>query len=106
MSGFLERHGDGRFSDADSPDEVQVRDRAGWWRNTTNGREYLLTAEAMRDAMKGFDFKRTLDVLQELGALQKPGVDGKRAIVVRIRQRPVRLYPINPDKLAEGGHDA
>ena len=107
MSGFLERHGDGRFSDADSRDEVPVKDRAGWWRDTTDGREYLLTAEAMREAMKGFDFNRALDVLQELGALQKPGSDGKRARLLRIGgQRPVRLYPINPDKLTGGDHGA
>ena len=107
MSGFLERHGDGRFSDADSRDEVPVKDRAGWWRDATDGREYLLTAEAMREAMKGFDFNRTLDVLQELGALQKPGADGKRARLLRIGgQRPVRLYPINPDKLTGGDHGA
>ncbi len=100
LSGFLERHGDGRFSDADSRDEVSIKDRAGWWRDTTDGREYLLTAEAMREAMKGFDFNRALDVLQELGALQKPGADGKRARLLRIGgQRPVRLYPITPEKL-------
>jgi len=100
ISGFIERHGDGRFSDANSRDEASVRDRAGWWRSTTEGREYLFTADAMREATKGFDFKRALDVLQELGALQKPEADGKRARLLRIAgQRPVRLYP-----LAEGGH--
>lgn len=70
-------------------------------------REYLLTADAMREAMKGFDFNRALDVLQELSALQKPGADGKRARLLRIGgQRPVRLYPINPDKLTGGDHGA
>ena len=107
LSGFLERHGDGRFSDANYRDEVSVKDRAGWWRDSADGREYLLTAEAMREAMKGFDFNRSLDVLQELGALQKPGADGKRARLLRIGgQRPVRLYPINPDKLTGGDHGA
>lgn len=107
LSGFLERHGDGRFSDADSRDDVSVKDRAGWWRDTSDGREYLLTAEAMREAMKGFDFNRALDVLQELEALEKAGADGKRAKLLRIGgQRPVRLYPINPDKLNGGNHGA
>jgi putative DNA primase/helicase len=107
MSGFLERHGDGRCSDADSPGEEPVKDRAGWWRDTSNGREYLLTAEAMREAMKGFDFNRALDVLEELGALEKPGADGKRAKVLRIGgKRPVRLYPINPDKLTRNDYGA
>jgi putative DNA primase/helicase len=100
MLGFLERHGDGRFSDLNSGNDVFVKDRAGWWRDTTTGREYLLTAEGMRDATKGFDFKRALDVLQELEALQKPGPDGKRSKLERIdKQRSHRLYTIDPDKL-------
>lgn len=107
LSGFLERHGDGRFSDADFRLDSSVKDRAGWWRDTSDGREYLLTAEAMREAMKGFDFNRALDVLQELEALEKAGADGKRAKLLRIGgQRPVRLYPINPDKLNGSNHGA
>jgi putative DNA primase/helicase len=106
LSGFIERHGDGRFSDADETGESQIRDRAGWWRDSADGREYLLTAEAIRDALKGFDFKRALDVLQELGALSKPGANGERARFCRIRGRGVKLYPINPDKLAPGSDGA
>lgn len=107
ISGFLERHGDGRFSDANARDEISVKDRAGWWRDSSEGREYLLTAEGMREALKGFDFNRALDVLEELGALPKPVADGKRARLLRIGgQRPVRLYAINPDKLGGGGHGA
>ena len=103
ISGFIERHGDGRFSDANTSGDVSVKDRAGWWRDTSDGREYLLTAEAMREAMKGFDFNRALDVLQELGALPKPLADGKRSRLIRIDKRAIRLYPINPDKLTGGG---
>jgi putative DNA primase/helicase len=105
MLGFLERHGDGRFSDVNSCNGVSVKDRAGWWRDTITGREYLFTAEGMREATKGFDFKRALDVLQELGALQKPGPDGKRSKAERIGgQRSHRLYAINPDKLVGHKH--
>jgi len=106
LAGFIERHGDGRFSDADATGEAQIRERAGWWRDTHEGREYLLTAEAMREALKGFDMTRALDVLQELGALPKPGSDGKRARFIRIGGRGMKLYPINPDKLAGGDHGA
>ena len=70
VSGFIEKHGDGRFSDADSNNDVHtVRDRAGWWRDGASGREYLFTADGMREALKGFDFKRALDELQAAGAL-------------------------------------
>lgn len=106
VSGFIERHGDGRFSDADASGEAQVRDRAGWWRGIGDGREYLFTADGMREALKGFDFKRALDVLQEFGALAAPGANGERARFYRVGGRGVKLYPINPDKLAGGDHGA
>nr|WP_246167754.1 DUF927 domain-containing protein [Propionivibrio limicola] len=106
VSGFVERHGDGRFSDADATVEIQIRDRAGWWRDDAQGREYLFTADGMREALKGFDFNRALDVLQELGALPKPGADGKRARSFRIGGRVAKLYAIKPDKLAGGEHGA
>lgn len=111
LSDFLERHGDGRFSDAnkaadDTP--IIIRDRAGWWRDgNPDGREYLLTAEAMREALKGFDFARALDALQELGVLSAPGADGKRAKFMRIGGRGMKLYVIQPEKLEAGdSHEA
>jgi putative DNA primase/helicase len=105
VSGFIERHGDGRFSDADAREEIPIRDRAGWWRDGVEGREFLFTSEGMREALKGFDFKRALDVLQEVGALAAPGADGKRARFYRIGGRGIKLYPINPNKLG-GDHGA
>ena len=106
VSGFIERHGDGRFSNADTTNDVQIRDRAGWWRHTNGGREFLFTTEGMREATKGIDFKRALDVLQEAKALPTPGVNGERARFIRIAGRGVKLYPVDPDKLAGGEHGA
>ncbi len=100
INGFLERHGDSRFTDADTLDEQRallVRDRAGWWRNTHDGgRVYLLTSEGMREALKGFDFNRALDDMQELGLIEKPGADGKRAKFHRIHGQAKRLYAVTP----------
>lgn len=103
LSSFIERHGDGRFSDADVAGGAQIRDRAGWWKDTNGMREYLFTADAMREATKGLDFKRALDVLQEATALPAPGANGERATFIRIAGRGVKLYQINPDKLTGGG---
>ena len=103
VTSFIERHGDSRFSDADDTDAQRallVRDRAGWWRNAGEGRTYLFTAGGLREALKGFDFNRALDTLQELGAIAAAGADGKRAKPVRINGRVVKLYAVNP---AEGG---
>lgn len=105
VSGFLDRHGDGRFSNADySGDTPTVRDRAGWWRDDAGARTYLFTAEGMREALRGFDFKRGLDLLEEAGVLPAAGSDGKRARFCRIGGRGVKLYPIQAGKL-EGGDD-
>jgi len=101
VSDFIERHGDGRFSDADSDHDFQVRDRAGWWRDSASERTYLFTAEAMREALKGHDFNRALDELQKVSALPAPGADGKRAKFSRIGGRGMKLYQISPDKLGD-----
>lgn len=101
LASFLERHGDGRFSDADSNADIQLRDRAGWWRDSPDGRDYLLTSDGMREALKGFDFKRALDILEELGALPRASSDGKRTKLYRISGRAIRLYPIQPRNLGD-----
>lgn len=101
LASFLERHGDGRFSDADSNTDIQLRDRAGWWRDSPDGREYLLTSDGMREALKGFDFKRALDILEEIGAVPKAGSDGKRTKLYRIGGRASRLYPVQPPNLGD-----
>ena len=98
ITSFIERHGDSRFSDADSDDEQRallVRDRAGWWRAAGDGRIYLFTADGLREALKGFDFNRALDTLQEAGAIAAPGADGKRAKSFRIRDRVMKLYAVS-----------
>ena len=107
VRGFIERHGDARFSNADCTGDSQpVRDRAGWWRSNGDGREYLFTADGMREALKGFDFKRALDVLQELGALPAPGADGKRARFYRVGGTGAKLYPISPGNMEGGDYGA
>jgi putative DNA primase/helicase len=107
LRGFIERHGDARFSNIDFTGDTQyVRDRAGWWRTNGDGRVYLFTAEGMREALKGFDFKRALDVLQELGALPASGADGKKSRFIRVGGMGSRLYPINPEKLEGSDHGA
>jgi len=99
VSGFIERHGSGRFSDMNATSEAAIRDRAGWWKETNNSREYLFTKDGMREALKGFDFNRALDVLQDAGALPTPGADGKRAKFYRICGQGMKLYPVQAEKL-------
>jgi putative DNA primase/helicase len=107
VSGFIERHGDSRFSNANAnaSDDAMRINRAGWWHEESGGRVYLFNAEGLREALKGFDFRRALDTLQEAGALPKADASGERAKAQRIDGRLVRLYPIQADKLG-GDHGA
>lgn len=105
VAGFIERHGDSRFSDADSDDEqraAMVRDRAGWWHKTNAGRLYMFTAGGMHEALEGFDFDRSIDVLQACGAIDPPGKDGKQARFRRIRGQGFKLYVVDPARLDIG----
>lgn len=105
VAAFIERNGDARFSNAGCTGDVPVRDRAGWWRDEGGSRIYLFNAESMREALRGFDFRRALDTLHEAGALPSPDGSGERAKPLRIGGRLVRLYAIQADKLeADHGH--
>jgi putative DNA primase/helicase len=98
VSTFIDRHGDGRFSGAGTPENATLRDRAGWWRDGGGKRLYLFNGDGMRQALKSFDFKRGLDHLQQAGALVDCG-NSRRSKAHRINGRIVRLYSIDPDQL-------
>jgi putative DNA primase/helicase len=59
ISDFIDRHGDSRFSDIDWSEPVRnkfnqgrpiTRDRAGYWKDTPEGRLFLFTASGLREA--------------------------------------------------------
>lgn len=101
ISAFIERHGDGRFSDIADLDDSTLRDRAGWWEDMLEQRRYLFTAGGMREATIGVDFNRALAVLQEAGALPMPGANGERARTRKVHKNSVKLYSIDPAKLID-----
>ncbi len=97
VSDFINRHGDSRFSDADShirDNQPIIRDRAGWWRDNNDTRIYLFNPPGLREALRGFDFNRALDVLQEAGWLEAPENGKERAKSTRISLGVKRLYHI------------
>lgn len=93
VQGFLDRHGDSRFSSIEFGDTTK-HDRAGWWEDTNDGRLYLFTAAGMREALAGFDMKRGLAALQEAGALSVTV-----ARVQRIGGRTARVYAVHAGRL-------
>lgn len=100
--GFIDRHGDSRFSDASSVFDARqmaaVRDRAGWWQSTGEGIDYFFTTDGMREALKGFDFARALKVLRTAGLLDAPPA-GEASRSKRIQGRIVRVYKVRPDQM-------
>lgn len=106
LAGFLERHGDSRFSDW-AADGSMIRDRAGWWKpDDQGGRLYLFTADGLREALKGYDLKRALDLLEEAGVIPKANAKGERAKPENIGTRKVRVYQVRGDVLQGGGDGA
>jgi putative DNA primase/helicase len=106
LAGFLERHGDSRFSDW-TADASMIRDRAGWWKpDDEGGRLYLFNADGLREALKGFDFKRALDLLESCGAIPKASASGERSKTENIGERKVRVYHVRADALHGVGDGA
>lgn len=102
INSFIERHGDSRFSNVDADETAHtplLRDRAGYWEQKSGSRKYLFTAEGMREALAGVDFKRGLDALQKAGAIPLPGADGKRTNSRRIQGKQTRVYTVDPSAL-------
>jgi putative DNA primase/helicase len=107
LSAFIERNGSSRFSSADEAldpsREALIRDRAGYWRDTSDGgRMYLFNAAGMREALKGFDLTRALDALQAAGLIGPPGSDGKRQKPRRVHGQQFKAYEVWPDGVPRG----
>lgn len=93
---FMERHGDSRFSDADAEHPQPVRDRAGYWRQRDGERVYLFTAAGMREALRGFDYRRALVHLEQAGMLRAPNARGDRQDSIRIHGGKTRVFTVKP----------
>lgn len=93
---FMERHGDSRFSDADAEHPQPVRERAGYWRQRDGERVFLFTAAGMRDALRGFDYRRALLHLEQAGMLRAPNARGDRQDSIRIHGSKTRVFTVKP----------
>jgi putative DNA primase/helicase len=99
---FVARHGSSRFADWNQPDDT-VRDRAGFWRDSPQGRNYLFFPDAFREACAGLDPSLVARALAERGMLEQ-GSD-KLSKVVRLPTTRVgqRFYIVTSKLVAEEG---
>ena len=97
MRDFIDKHGDSRFSEC-SGDAV-VYDRAGYYRDTDDEREYLFTRKGFKDAVRGFDFKLARKTLADLNVLKTSG--GRDTVTVRLNKGYKRLFCISDKALDE-----
>lgn len=95
---FIQRHGDSRFGPllpGDS-DTRRIIDRAGFWRDTQDGRVFYFTSPALREAAKGYDIKTIAAALDAAGWLFEKEGGGKRSVNKRVQGSLHRLYAMLP----------
>lgn len=102
VSGFIERHGDARFSgvESDPTHTPTVYNRAGWWRDDAKGRTYLFSGDGLTEALGGFDLKRGTEALEVAGWLVERESE-KRSIRLSINGSRRRVYAIRPAEEGE-----
>ncbi len=103
---FIDRHGDSRFSELgrilDINDEscndtkFIVRDRAGYWKDTSMGRIFMFNSGALQEAATGFDLKCILRTLKEIGWIAEHDY-GKNSKRVKVGGRAIVLYWLMPN---------
>ncbi|WP_139790013.1 DUF927 domain-containing protein [Halomonas sp. BC2] len=100
--GFIERHGDARFSnvDADPAHGPVVHNRAGWWRDDADGRAFLFNREGLNEALGGFDLKRGTEALEVAGWIVGRE-SAARSIRIYINGTRRRVYVIRPAESEE-----
>ena len=97
MRDFLDKYGDSKFSECTK--DVIVHDRAGYYRDTDDGREYLFTSDGFQDAVRGFDFKLARKTLADLNVLKTSG--GRDTVTARLKRGYKRLFCVQDRALDE-----
>jgi putative DNA primase/helicase len=105
----IEAHSDSRFSNihwepdidkwGNASEPPTVRDRLGWWDDSSGKRIYLFTSKGLKETTKGFEFGRVLAALQAAGALVKEATNSKGITTRLPDSTTARLYWIDPSKL-------
>jgi putative DNA primase/helicase len=112
ITDFISTHRDSRFSDINwtpfyhpqhghltNPEPI-IRDRAGYWDDSSKERIYLFSSSGLKEATKGFELKRVTKALEDAGAFTRVGTKQK-SFTTRLPNNAGRepLYYIDPTKL-------
>lgn len=65
INDFIAKYGDSRFSTLDDPENKSIHNRAGWYKNTAQGRTYLFFPVSLVEAGKGYERSRIVDALRK-----------------------------------------
>ncbi|WP_172419039.1 hypothetical protein [Candidatus Nitrosoglobus terrae] len=100
---FIDKHEVSRLvAIGNSASQIPVKNLAGYTRIDPEGaKQYLFSSPGLREALKGLDFKRAIEVLIEKGILPPARADGKTSRLERINGKMTRVYIINYDALIE-----
>jgi len=67
VADYILKHADAKFTDKTNPDDKPRADRSGWYVDRHEGRVYLFTSAALKEAGGNYDFVRVLDALDAAG---------------------------------------
>lgn len=107
VADFIDRHGDSRFSallsrQPEHDNDARVINRAGWWRDPSEGeREYLFTETGLKEAATCFEKDKITAVLSAAGWLKR-GKDGKPRTQVKVSGRNQSLYVVTVNEASHG----
>ena len=94
---FIELYGHSRFisKEGTSSTDRFITERAGWWElSENNERIYLFTSAGLREATRGYDFKRVVKALIDAGILTLREANQRGGDRIRIDGQQFRVYPI------------
>lgn len=78
IADYILKYGDTKFTDKGNPCDKPRADRAGWYGDHPDGRIYLFTSAALREAGGNYDINRVLDALDSAGWISERDA-GKRS---------------------------
>lgn len=95
VQAYIEMYGDARFTNTN--DDTRLHGvRSGYWKDGVHGREWLFSKSGLMEAIKGYDLKKSVDVLKQCGWLIVGG-EGLATTKVRIKNNETgesRFYRI------------